>query len=445
MVANTVTPPRVFTEVRKMACSYIWSDKKCKIAYCTLIQAIKDGGLRLVDLETRTQLAWLSWIRRAINKPTESTAETLRDLLQIQDLSHILATKPTFDRSLTKQAPFYAQVLQCWNKLHNLPPTDEQDIRREVLWLNSRITLNGKVLSGPRWTHWRDKGITTLGQICHPQEDRLLDQEELEREFALRTNFLDCLALCSSIPFEWKSALMRDFQGDAQVTYEFKIGETRFDVIKLNQKNCYTALVTLKAPPNPRKDSWTRELASEVPSDPTPQIDWEQAFALPYKTSRETKIQAFQYRILQRIITCNKYLHKIRIKPSSTCSYCLMEDSLTHFLTMCPSVKIFWNQLNRWCEQHIDISLIQLSASEVILGLTRDIGTPKQRKMINWIVLNAKFFLHRQKLFHDGNISLIAFLNEARQKLVTERLACQTEGRPHKFQIWQKIYEALGA
>ncbi len=46
---------------------------------------------------------------------------------------------------------------------------------------------------------------------------------------------------------------------------------------------------------------------------------WPRIFKLPFTTVRDTKIQTFQYRIIQNIIPCNKWLHNIKIKNSPVC------------------------------------------------------------------------------------------------------------------------------
>lgn len=67
-----------------------------------------------------------------------------------------------------------------------------------------------------------------------------------------------------------------------------------------------------------------------------------------YKTARDTKLQAFQYKLIHRVIPCNKYLANIRIKPDATCSYCDSTDTLQHFFYGCPSVNTLWDTLSSW-------------------------------------------------------------------------------------------------
>lgn len=445
LVANTVTPPRVFREVKKMACAFLWSQKKNKVVYGLVIQAIADGGLRLMDLQSRTEASMLSCIRRILANPRETSAEYLREILHEQDLKLILASKRSFSGTIRLRSPFYSEVLHTWEKFHNVPPQDEQEIRREVLWYNCRIGTKADMLTRPRWNHFIEKEIFTVGQICHPSDNRLLGQTELEDTFAIRTNFLETLALRNSVPHAWRGQITQNFDGDGEVRFEVVILDKKMDITKRNQKECYNALVAAKTQPNPRVESWNRELALSSVDGNAPHIMWDQAFAVPYKTCRETKLQAFHYRIMQRIITCNSYLHKIKIKQSPECSFCAEEDSISHFFVTCDKVKVFWNSLNDWCIQHIDLPLAHLSIHEVLLGLTRDIGNPTAQKVTNWILLCAKFYLHRQKLFHAGEFSLLAFLRETKRKLETERLACIMENTRQKFRAWQRLFDALTA
>ncbi len=69
---------------------------------------------------------------------------------------------------------------------------------------------------------------------------------------------------------------------------------------------------------------------------------WPRIFKLPFKTLRDTKILTFQYRIIQNIILCNKWLHNIKIQNSPVCDYCNNVDDLPHYFIRSPKVAEFW-------------------------------------------------------------------------------------------------------
>lgn len=46
---------------------------------------------------------------------------------------------------------------------------------------------------------------------------------------------------------------------------------------------------------------------------------WKFWYQMPYGCTREVKLQSFHYRILNRVLPCNTYLHRIKIKDSPKC------------------------------------------------------------------------------------------------------------------------------
>lgn len=143
------------------------------------------------------------------------------------------------------------------------------------------------------------------------------------------------------------------------------------------------------------------------------QPNWQQIWSLPYKMSRETKLQSFAYKIAYRLTPCNKYLNTICIAASPDCPSCGGIDSISHFFYTCSRVSAFWLALSQWCEAHLDISLSNLTALQITLGFTDKI---RYVRIVNWILLTTKFYIQRQRLFHDTQLSLIGFLAEARLK-----------------------------
>lgn len=125
--ANTVTPGRVVQEVKDLARTFVWSSKQSKVAYDTIIQSIKDGGLRLADLETRIKASLLAWVRRILLNTECSAAETLRTCTNENNLTLILGTKRHFHQNIKKRSSFYGEMLRIWKNSTTLP----QEMRRK--------------------------------------------------------------------------------------------------------------------------------------------------------------------------------------------------------------------------------------------------------------------------------------------------------------------------
>lgn len=148
IAANSVTPSRVVTEVRKLALSFLWAGKKAKIAYSSLIQSIPGGGLKVMDLESRLQVNFLCWIRKILSDQHSTAAEFTRGMLGGEDLTLLLGTKRPIPHLAAPLSPFYTQILRFWAKVHDFPPEGEEAIRREVLWDNHRIPSATNMMTG---------------------------------------------------------------------------------------------------------------------------------------------------------------------------------------------------------------------------------------------------------------------------------------------------------
>lgn len=79
-----------------------------------------------------------------------------------------------------------------------------------------------------------------------------------------------------------------------------------------------------------------------------------------------------------------------------------------------------------------------MSIHAYLFGVT--ISTPKDR-VVNFILLFIKLFIYRQKLHHQGALSLIQLLRELRARLHIEKHLTQLENKPHRFTPWKEIYQ----
>lgn len=150
-----------------------------KVAYDSQIQSIQEGGLRVMDLEERTKTNLLSWVKRIIHSPDSSSVESILAMTSAQDILMLLGSKGLLPPFSSPISPFYSQVLTLWRKVHNVPPLDEQGIRSELLWGNTRISSRHAMLDARSWQRWIQAGIHLVQHLCHPQEGRLLGQEEV--------------------------------------------------------------------------------------------------------------------------------------------------------------------------------------------------------------------------------------------------------------------------
>lgn len=167
---------------------------------------------------------------------------------------------------------------------------------------------------------------------------------------------------------------------------------------------------------------------------------WEEIYTLPYHVARDTKLQAFQFKLIHCVLPCKKYLVNIHIKADATCSYCDSVDTLQHFFYTCQPVYALWNALSSWLTNYVDLH-IQLDARTLLFGIPR---STKQSLVINFVILSTKFYIYRQRLFHHNRLEIIQVLCELHLRLRVEKHINSQERKPGKFRKWERFLFALG-
>lgn len=136
----------------------------------------------------------------------------------------------------------------------------------------------------------------------------------------------------------------------------------------------------------------------------------------PFHALRDTKLQTFHFKLTHRIIPCNRYLSNIHIRRNDVCSFCEASDTLQHFFFHCEATNTFWRNLTYWLSHNTNI-VVRMDIEELIFGIPQH---APDAKCINFILILAKNFIFRQKLFHQGQLDQTHFLRELRLKLQVE-------------------------
>lgn len=282
--ANTFTPKRVLSEVKKIACDFLWAGKRNKVAYNIVIQQVKLGGLHLMDLERRIIASRLGWIKRALMSPQCSTARILASIFS-GEVKSVLHQKRNFkekDLELSLH-PFYQQIIHTWQKFHNFLPPDEKHIREEEIWNNVFIRMGTKAFDNAerKWQVWSEAGIRTVQDICHQTEGRILGQHEINERYGLRVNFLDALTVRNCIPHDWRTKLSASFDQQVNPRTTLKIADTTLDITNSSPKIWYESLLVEAKIAIRRQTSWEQELQLDRQTE----VDWQERYVAPYKSS----------------------------------------------------------------------------------------------------------------------------------------------------------------
>ena len=112
--------------------------------------------------------------------------------------------------------------------------------------------------------------------------------------------------------------------------------------------------------------------------------------------ARETALQSFQYKVINRYLPCKYNLKIWNKKDNDLCDTCLEVDTIEHYLCECNEVKHFWNNVIEWWNNIYETNM-NISTLDTIFGIVNaenDIAL----YVLNVCILYAKYYIYICKL-----------------------------------------------
>ena len=170
-------------------------------------------------------------------------------------------------------------------------------------------------------------------------------------------------------------------------------------------------------------------------------MDWKKIYLLPHKTTADTRLRVFQYKILNNILYLNKALFKFGKVHSPLCSFCKTEDeTVIHLFHNCHKIKEIWKNLRTHFLPRIDIPL--LSPQSAIFGFLID-DTNENCLIINHLLLIFKFYIYKER--ENGNLLFPVLMKRITKVKSIEENSCGNDiCKITKFnKKWKKIKNML--
>ena len=416
-------------EFRKIVTKFIWGSDVSRVAYQTLCLPVEDGGLKLLDLACMVKAAHIKWVKRLCMSDHERWTMFPRYTYNvITSLYHkFLAKEKKGYRSVS--SIFYRNVLENWSEVYYCEPQSEKERQNESIWGNDFI----RVGDTSYWKTWAKAGIVQVCDIV--SHNTFMSTAQIENTYGIKCNFLQLLQIRSAIP--WKVDMtLENVDLDPMCLYVQNINGEPINVFQLSSKMLYNITRKKLYKTSTSQITWGKTYPKLTQNKEL----WKRLYVTAFECTRETKLQALQFKIYHRIIPCNYYLFKRKGVDSPECNFCGREDNIRHFFLHCPNVFFFWNTLKKWLKNVLEVSIDE----EIEEGLLfNNPGKIVQSKKENFILLNVKFYIYRQRLFHNNHLDVLEWALEFREKLRMEKQICSQEGKLKKFSIWENILEKI--
>lgn len=398
---------KLVKDLEKLFFNFIWENKPEKIKRDILIQDYGYGGIKMISLPKFFTALKCTWIRRII-KNSESKWAKLSKVITNINLDEIYNCGDYFidikQRKIINN--FWNDVLQSWKILQKKEiPKNFEDMASVNIFYNSNIRKDFKPII---YTKYIEKNITMIHDLMDVHGN-LLKYENFIARYDVDSNFLEYNSLISSVKSYQKKVLGLDvcpFQNlnRPKMSYNLK------SILK-DEKGCKEIYGVLKRTDiHPKAQTKYANLNYNIS-----ELEWRNYYILPFKITKNTTSQWFQYRILHRILATNSFLYKINYVDSDKCTFCNNEvETLEHLFYDCYKVYELWESIQRWIFNTKN-EQIELSKKVILLGYT-----DKQNKVLNWLILNIKQYIYRTKI-QKHQLNIFALQNIIKKNLEIER------------------------
>ena len=207
----------------------------------------------------------------------------------------------------------------------------------------------------------------------------------------------------AAIPKHWRQAIEKSepcVSHDKDVTYLECIHK---DIKNNCNKEIYEYLVKCIAEAPTAQNKWIEYY---------PFLEtacWGDIYLIPNLVLNETKLQSFQYSIINRYINCNYNLYIWNLIDSPNCQLCNDTDTIEHHFYYCPDVKAFWDKIGQMLTTYVNFKR-EYTVLEVLLGIP--CKKYSNLSLLNYILIIGKWYIHQSRLSENpiGFINFLFFL-----------------------------------
>ena len=218
---------------------------------------------------------------------------------------------------------FLLQILKAWCSLN----FDEniKNIKKEIIWNNSYIKNNNKTFF---YKSLFEKGIKYIDNVFDSRLKLFYTFNYIKTAYALNNSeFLKYHTLVQSISQQWITKLKNEHLSNNELETNLL---QQIQAKKRANKYLYTKQLSVVANRIVIKPhiKWEQEIDQD--------INWKHIHTIPLRSLINTKIRAFQYKYIMRIVPNNKFLYQCKINNTSLCDFCSMNvESNKHLFWEC--------------------------------------------------------------------------------------------------------------
>ena len=410
-------------KINTLLYSFVWKGKD-KVKRRAFINPTDKGGLKMPNIESMISAQRIICIKRYLSIDPAGWKFFLDFYLKKVGGKFLFHCNFNYTKLPVTLPEFYKECIVAWTLLNEDNPFSSSEIANQVIWNNQFICIESKSVYNSRLINL---GIVKIGDLYDTWGGFKSNKEPLYSTLSPVEHFL-LFSLFNAFPEEWRKILKTNKNSISsqthdliQTDFKLRIEGKKVNFQNLKSKSLYDSFVSkISSIPTAQRKY------NEAFSTHTFQLDWEKIYLLPFKTTLDTKLREFQYKILNRILYTNKMLFKCKKVDSPLCDFCEKElETIEHLFFHCTKVSMFWNDLKSVLDS-FNIT-IRFDIMNVLFGIldTDDISI-----LVNYIILESKYFIYRCKL-NKGCLCVSLLVDKFKKTFQTERFIAKRNNKIH--------------
>ena len=369
-------------QIHSLFVKFLWNSKPNKISFEYICQDNENGGINMINVfDYLTYIKVNCFKRYLYNENVFNLTNAMYPALEkVKSLGNNYLL--TIVKSI--QNPMICDVLKHVIKLFNKIEIQSFDeVIYECLFCNLNICIDNKPI---HYRNWVTNNVTRICHLMNNRGDFLSYRDFIGKYPNIFTNFLQYNGVLNSIRMYFRKHNFTNAMNDIDLE---QIQEPICWQIINQSKREIKDIIRQKPKSNHKSlEKWNNQFT---------QINWKHVFQICHKTTRDTKIRWFQYRLIFRTLPTNRYLNLRQIKNTSLCEFCnQLEDTISHMFWECQFVQLFWTELkNQFISKLPHAHNLTLSEELVLFGCKQNVVTDKP---FDLLLLSAKYHIYLCKL-----------------------------------------------
>lgn len=320
--------------IKRLIFNFMWN-KTDRIKRNTIIGEVYEGGIGLVDIESKFTALKAMWIPRLL-----STEHNIKHFFNSFckatkiDIEYLMNTNETVakDYGIINNFPeFYKQAFVCYNLCKDdtqtkIPAFSTESFLLQPIWSNKVFNFKGKTIC---FENWIKSGILYVKDIFE-ESGTLKSSSDIFDTLRKRTNWL-----C-----EYK--IIKQIFTKFELKYDFsKIPYLQTKQIPIishqhNTKTFYSRLIKRRFQAPCTQSKLEKEFKLESKNA------WKSIYTQKIKNTKDKALAEFNYKLLNNLLCNNLLVSKWNKNITAKCKHCNEIENSKHLIFDCVNVEKIW-------------------------------------------------------------------------------------------------------